>query len=41
MKIFLSMALLLCILGLSTGCHSGLVRGVGSDVSKLGDHMQK
>ena len=41
MKTFLGMGILLCVLALSVGCHSGTVRGVGSDISKLGNHMQK
>lgn len=41
MKTFLGAMLLLCIVGLSVGCHSGLMRGVGSDVSSLGENMQK
>lgn len=41
MKTFLGMLILLCVLGLSIGCHSGTMRGVGSDVSKLGSQMQK
>jgi predicted small secreted protein len=41
MKTILSVLTLICVLGLSAGCHSGAVRGVGSDITKLGDHMQK
>jgi predicted small secreted protein len=41
MKTFLGIVVLLCILGLSAGCHSGTMRGVGSDVSNLGNSMQK
>jgi len=41
MKTFLGMVILLCVLGLSVGCHSGIMRGTGSDVSKLGSNMQK
>ncbi len=40
MKIFLGMVTLICILGLSAGCHSGTTRGIGEDISKLGNHMQ-
>jgi predicted small secreted protein len=39
MKNFLWMALLAGSF-LLAGCHSGVVRGAGSDISKLGDHMQ-
>ena len=35
------MIVLLSILVLSAGCHSGTTRGMGSDISKLGDNMQK
>ena len=41
MKTFLGIVILMCFLGLSAGCHSGTTRGVGSDISKLGNHMQK
>ena len=32
--------LAVCVLGLS-GCHSGTVRGMGSDVEKIGERMQR
>ncbi len=41
MKTFLGMVILLCVLGLSAGCHSGTTRGIGSDISRLGNNMQK
>lgn len=41
MKTFIGVLILFCILGLSAGCHSGTMRGVGSDISNLGDNMQK
>ncbi len=41
MRTSLAIIILLCVLGLSTGCHSGTTRGMGSDISELGDHMQK
>jgi predicted small secreted protein len=40
MKKFLGMVILFCVLGLTAGCHSGIVRGAGSDISNLGNHMQ-
>ena len=41
MKLFGVIALLICVLGVTTGCHSGIMRGAGSDVGKLGDRMQR
>ncbi|MDA9101173.1 hypothetical protein N9K06_00705 [Omnitrophica bacterium] len=41
MKNITVMVILLCVLALSAGCHSGFTRGVGSDLSKIGDNMQK
>lgn len=38
--LFIASALLV-FLALTSGCHSGVVRGVGTDISKLGNHMQK
>lgn len=36
----LSVLLVLGMLGLVSGCHSGTMRGAGQDVEKLGDRMQ-
>ncbi len=41
MKSFVLVGLVICMLGLSSGCHSGTVRGVGSDVERVGHAMQK
>lgn len=41
MKTFLGVLILLCVLGLSAGCHSGTTRGIGSDISRLGNSMQQ
>ena len=41
MKAFLGMVILLCVLSVSAGCHSGTTRGIGSDISRLGDNMQE
>ncbi len=41
MKIITVSLILICVLGLSAGCHSGTTRGIGSDISKLGENMQK
>ena len=41
MRSFVLVGLLICILGLSSGCHSGTMRGAGSDVEKMGHAMQK
>ena len=41
MKTFLGLLVLLCLLGLSAGCHSGTTRGIGSDLSRMGNSMQK
>ncbi|MFA5167228.1 MAG: entericidin [Candidatus Omnitrophota bacterium] len=41
MKTFLGIVILICALGLMAGCHSGTTRGIGSDISKLGNNMQK
>jgi len=40
MKTWLSMMSLMCVLGLLAGCHSGTTRGIGADISKLGNSMQ-
>ena len=41
MKRFVVVGLVICLLGLSSGCHSGTMRGAGSDVSRMGKAMQK
>jgi len=41
MKIFLGLVVFICALSVLAGCHSGTTRGIGSDISKLGDNMQK
>ena len=41
MKLFVVIALLICMLGVTSGCHSGTMRGAGSDVKRLGDRMQR
>jgi predicted small secreted protein len=41
MNTSLLIVILLCVMGFSSGCHSGTTRGVGSDISKLGNSMQK
>jgi len=41
MKTSLWILILFFVLGLSAGCHSGIMRGTGSDISKLGSNMQK
>ncbi len=41
MKTFLWIVVLIGLLGMFAGCHSGTTRGIGSDISELGDHMQK
>jgi len=41
MKKVLAVFAFICVLGLSSGCHSGTMRGVGSDVSDLGNSLQK
>lgn len=41
MKTFLGIMVLLCILGLSSGCHSGTTRGMGADLSRMGNSLQK
>lgn len=40
MKSLLATLLVVCTLGLLSGCHSGTMKGVGSDVEKLGQNMQ-
>jgi len=41
MRTSLLIIMLFYVLGLSAGCHSGIMRGTGSDLSKLGNNMQK
>ena len=41
MKNTIVLLMLLCVMSLSAGCHSGTTRGIGNDISKLGDNMQK
>jgi len=41
MKTFAWVLVVVCMFGVLSGCHSGIVRGTGSDISKLGDKMQK
>jgi len=40
MKIFLWSFILLCVLTFAVACNSGTMRGVGSDISRLGNSMQ-
>jgi predicted small secreted protein len=41
MKTLVSILVALGVLVGLTGCHSGTMRGVGSDVERLGDRMQR
>lgn len=41
MKAFASVLVVICVLGVLSGCHSGIMRGAGSDVERLGNRMQK
>lgn len=41
MKTFLAIVLVACMLGGLSGCHSGIMRGAGADVERLGDRMQR
>ncbi len=41
MKTFVETVLVICMLGVLSGCHSGVMRGAGSDVKRLGDRMQR
>lgn len=41
MKTLIAMVLVLCTLGVLSGCHSGIMRGAGADVGRLGDSMQR
>ncbi len=40
MKSLMLMLVLIFTVSLLSGCNSGTMEGVGSDVSKLGDRMQ-
>ena len=41
MKTFVWIVLVSCMLGVMSGCHSGIIRGAGSDIERLGTHMQR
>ena len=41
MRRLLAMLLAVSLLGVVSGCHSGTVRGAGSDVERLGERMQR
>lgn len=41
MKTFVATLLVACMLGVLSGCHSGIMRGAGSDVERLGERMQR
>ena len=41
MKSFVVVARCICMLGATSGCHSGIMRGAGADVERLGDRMQR
>ncbi len=41
MTVFIVTVLMPCMLGMLSGCHSGIMRGAGSDVERLGDRMQR
>ncbi len=41
MKTLVATVLVVCVLGALSGCHSGIMRGAGSDVERLGDRMQR
>ncbi len=40
MKSFMWILVVICTVGLLSGCNSGIMKGAGSDVSKLGNKMQ-
>jgi|GEM_PF-4763343 len=40
-KQFVWAAFFLSVMGLVSGCHSGIMRGAGSDMSRMGDSLQK
>ena len=41
MKILVAIVFVICMFGVLSGCHSGIMRGAGSDVERLGDRMQR
>ncbi len=41
MKRFMLVLIMILFVGAFNGCHSGTMRGVGSDISRVGDHLQK
>ena len=41
MNTFVVTLLIACMLGVLSGCHSGIMRGAGADVERLGDRMQR
>ncbi len=41
MKTLVETVLLICLVGIVSGCHSGTMRGAGADVESLSHRMQK
>jgi predicted small secreted protein len=41
MKTLVAAILVACLFGVLSGCHSGIMRGAGADVERLGDRMQR
>jgi len=41
MKTCVSILVVICLLVGLSGCHSGIMRGAGSDVERLGNKMQR
>ena len=41
MKTFVSILIVIGVLVGLSGCHSGIMRGAGSDVERLGNRMQR
>ena len=41
MRLFIAILLIIGALSLLSGCHSGTMRGAGSDVEKLGSRMER
>jgi len=41
MRSLVWIVLVLCAFGFLGGCHSGTMRGAGSDVERLGHRMQR
>ena len=41
MRSLVWIGLMVCMLALSSGCHSGTVKGAGSDIERMGEAMQK